>query len=295
VILVTGATGRVGYHVLEALADMGAEATAMVRVEARAADLPGATRHVVATFDDPPAPEVLREFDRVFLLSPVLEEQAELETVFIDALVTAGHRPHVVKVAADGFQDPDCDVRFMRGHRQVAIHLDALRLPVTYLASSLYMEDLVGAADTIREDGTIFAPAGQGRVAFVAASDLAAVAATVLTSRGHEDTTYVVTGPEALGYADVAARISAVFAREVDYVDQPPERARESMLASGMSPWLADGLLEQFEWIRHGGEDTVTATVREITGTDPRPIEDWLAGQRQTFLSQPPDLPSPIA
>jgi uncharacterized protein YbjT (DUF2867 family) len=30
---------------------------------------------------------------------------------------------------------------------------------------------------------------------------------------------YVVTGPEALGYADVAARISAVFARQVDYED----------------------------------------------------------------------------
>jgi NAD(P)H dehydrogenase (quinone) len=295
VILVTGATGRVGYHLLEALADTGADATAMVRVEARAADLPGATRHVVAAFDDPPAPEILREFDRVFLLSPVHQEQAALETVFIDALVEAGHRPHIVKVAAAGFQDPDCDVRFMRSHRQVAIHLDALRLPVTYLASSLYMEDLVSTAGTILEDGTIFAPAGQGRVAFVAASDLAAVAAEVLTSRGHEDTTYVVTGPEALGYADVAARISAVFAREVDYVDQPPERARESMLASGMSAWLADGILEQFEWIRHGGEDTVTATVRETTGTDPRPIQDWLEGQRETFLWQPPDLPSPIA
>ena len=32
VILVTGATGRVGYHLMELLADVGAEATAMVRV-----------------------------------------------------------------------------------------------------------------------------------------------------------------------------------------------------------------------------------------------------------------------
>jgi len=150
VILVTGATGRVGYHVLEALADAGADATAMVRVEAKAADLPGATRHVVATFDDPPPPEVLRRFDRVFLLSPVHEEQAALEIVFIDGLVAAGHRPRIVKVAADGFQDPDCDVRFMRSHRQVAMHLDALDLAVTYLAPSIYMENLVCDAETIR-------------------------------------------------------------------------------------------------------------------------------------------------
>lgn len=102
-ILVTGATGRVGYRLMEALDDARADVTAMVRVEARAADLPGTPRHVVASFDDPPPAEVLREFDRVFLLSPAVEEQAVLETVFIDALVAAGHRPHLVKIAVDGF------------------------------------------------------------------------------------------------------------------------------------------------------------------------------------------------
>ena len=66
VILVTGATGRVGYRLMEALADAGADATAMVRVEAKAADLPGAPRYVVASFDDPPPAETLRGFDRIF-------------------------------------------------------------------------------------------------------------------------------------------------------------------------------------------------------------------------------------
>src|SRR6266851_7195149 len=69
VILVTGATGKVGYRLMEALADAGADATAMVRVEAKGEDLPGSAKHIVATLDAPPAPEVLQAFDRVFLLS----------------------------------------------------------------------------------------------------------------------------------------------------------------------------------------------------------------------------------
>ncbi|MBV9205271.1 MAG: NmrA family NAD(P)-binding protein [Actinobacteria bacterium] len=293
VILVTGATGRVGYHLMEALADAGAEATAMVRVPARAAGLPGTGRYLVADLDDPPPPQVLRAFDRVFLLSPALEEQAALETVFIDALVSAGHGPHVVKVAADGLADPDCHVRFVLSHRQVAKHLDAVGLPATYLAPSVYMENLLAAAATIRDDGTLPAPAGRGRVGFVAARDVAAVAARVLTSPGHEDASYVVTGPEALSYADVAARISAVFAREVDYEDQPPERARERMLAAGLTRWEAEGSLELFEWISGGGADTVTDTVRELTGEDPRRLEDWLSQSRASFLTeQPPDRPA---
>ena len=290
-ILVTGATGRVGYHVMEALADAQADVVAMVRVEAKAADLPGTPRHVVATFDDPPPAEVLRGFDRVFLLSPAIEEQAELETVFIDALVAAGHGPHVVKIAADGFADPGCEVRFMLSHRQVARHLEATGLPATYLAPALYMEDLLAAAGTIRESAEVAVPGGHGRVGFVAASDVAAAAARVLTSAGHEGATYPLTGPEALRFKDVAARVSAVFAREVGYTDQPPERARELMLASGLSRWQADGNLELFDWIRQGGADTVTPAVREVTGADPRPMQEWLEESRGSFEGPPLDLP----
>jgi NAD(P)H dehydrogenase (quinone) len=296
VILVTGATGRVGYRLMERLADAHAEVTAMVRVEAKAADLPGTPRYVVATFDDPPPAEVLRDYDRVFLLSPSNEEQAELETVFIDALVAAGHGPHVVKVAADGFVDPACEVRFMVSHRQVARHLEAVGLPVTYLAPSLYMEGLLVSAGSIWSEGVIGVPAGRGKAGFVAAADVAAVAARVLTSAapdpGHVGATYVPTGPEALGYADVAARISAVFAREVDYEKSTPARYHEFLLASGMGPWEADGVLELFEWVREGGADTVTADVRSVTGTEPRPLEDWLDDSRASF-AEPPDLPPP--
>ena len=293
VILVTGATGKVGYRLLEALADTGTEATAMVRVEAKGDDLPGSAKHIVASFDEPPPAEVLQSFDRVFLLSPSHEEQAELEIGFIDALVAAGHRPHVVKVAADGFQDPDCDVRIMRNHRLIAAHLAATDLPATYLAPSGYMENLLASAGRIREEGMIYAPAGDGQLGFIAASDVADVAARVLTSAGHEGATYVLTGPELLGYADVAARVSAVFARQVMYADLAPDRAREEWLARGVPPWDAEAGLETFDWIRRGGAARVTTDVHELTGEDPRPVEDWLSEFRAAFLSPEPDAAPP--
>ena len=293
-ILVTGATGRVGYHLMAALADAGAEATAMVRVEARGEDLPGPGKHIVAAFDQPPAAEVLRAFDRVFLLSPASEEQAELEILFIDALVAAGHRPYVVKVAADGFQEPDCEVRFMRSHRQIAAHLAATGLPASYLAPTLYMENLLPAAETIRTEGTLYAPAGHGRVAFIAASDVAKVAARLLTGPGQQECTYVLSGPESLRYRDVARRISAVLARQVDYADLPRERAAEQLLGSGRTLWEVEGTLELFDWVRSGAAGSVSADVRAVTGQDGRPIEEWLDEFRGAFLSPPPDPPSAV-
>ena len=284
-ILVTGATGRVGYRLMEVLADADADATAMVRVAARGADLPGSGKHIVAAFDQPPTPEVLRLFDQIFLLSPASEEQAELEILFIDALVAADHQPHVVKVAADGFAEPDCEVRFMRSHRQIAMHLAATGLPASYLAPTMYMENLLTATESLSREGTIYAPAGHGRVGFVAAGDVAKVAARVLTGAADQDRTYVLSGPEALGYRDVAARISAVFARQVDYTDLPADRAREELLGSGLTPWQVEGTLEWFDWIRSGAAQSVTTDVRDVTGQDARPIEDWLDESRSAFLS----------
>jgi uncharacterized protein YbjT (DUF2867 family) len=105
----------------------------------------------------------------------------------------------------------------------------------------------------------------------------------VLTSPGHEDATYVLTGSGALGYREVAAQFSPVLGWQVEYEDQPPEEAREVMLANGLAPWEADGNLERFEWVRQGGAATVTGTVRELTGNDPRPLQDWLSDSRASF------------
>ena len=282
-ILVTGATGRVGYRLMEALADARADATAMVRVAAKADDLPGTSRHIVATLDDPPSAQVLREFDRIFLLSPEIEEQAALERVFIDAVAAAGHRPHIVKICADGFQDPGSEVRFMLSHRPVAYHLDAKGLPVTYLAAATYMDDLLGDAEEIQRTGEIRASAGRGRAGFIATTDVAAAAARVLTTDGHDGDTYVLTGPEAVGYADIAHRFGAVFGQQVEYADLPAERLRDLLLERGRTPWEADGDVERFDWIRQGGAATVTGTVRELTGADPRALVDWLGESRATF------------
>jgi uncharacterized protein YbjT (DUF2867 family) len=288
VILVTGATGKVGYRLLEALADDRAEAVAMVRVEAKGLDLPGPGENLVGTFDDPPAAEQLQAFDRVFLLSPSSETQAELEIVFIDALAAAGHRPHVVKMAADGFLDPGCDVRFMRSHREIARHLDATGLPVSYLAPAPYMEMLRPAATAIRREATLYAPAGHGRVGFVAAADVADAAAQLLTSpvppAGDDPGVFTLTGPDSLTYSDVASRISTVFARQVRYANQPEDRAREELLGSGLAPWDTEGMLELFAWIRAGGAGQLTSHVREVTRHAPRGLNDWLEGSRAAFL-----------
>ena len=126
----------------------------------------------------------------------------------------------------------------------------------------------------------------------MSAQDVADVAAAVLTgdaTPGDGDV-LVLTGPEALSYADVADRISVVFARTVEYAALTPEAARAALRDGGLTPWDVDGRLELFGWIRVGGMDGVTDTVRETTGHPARPLEDWLDEARAAFL-RPPGTP----
>ncbi|MHA6793639.1 NmrA family NAD(P)-binding protein [Pseudonocardia bannensis] len=295
-ILVIGATGFVGHHVVEELADMRAPSTAMVRVPARAQGLPSITDYITGTLDDPPPAVVLQQFDRVFLMSPTHSEQVALETTFIDALLAAGHRPHIVKLAWDGFDDPSCRVRFMHNHRLIAEHIEAAELPVTYIAPNLYMENLLDLADTIRDAGLLSAPAGEGRVGFVASSDVGAVAARALLAEDpavEDGEIHVVTGPESLGYDEVAARISSVFAREVDYDDQPPAETRRALREQHIPEWNCEGMLELYDWIRHGGCDTVTDDVAASTGENARPLEHWLNELRGAFVGRPQTISPP--
>ena len=157
------------------------------------------------------------------------------------------------------------------------------------------MEMLLPAAQAIRQEATLYAPAGHGHVGFVAVADVADAAARVLTgpvpAAGDEPRVFTLTGPESLTYANVAERISTVFARHVRYSDLPEDRALEELLGSGMAPWDAEGMLELFAWIRAGGAGQLTSHVREVTRHAPRGLNDWLEGERATFLEPLPDGP----
>ena len=102
--------------------------------------------------------------------------------------------------------------------------------------------------------------------------DVAAVAATALVDDGHSGRTYVVTGPSAISYDDVAASLADALGRDVAYLDVTPEEARRAMLDQGLPPFVVGQLGAVFTALRGGDQATTTDTVRSVTGRRPRPF-----------------------
>lgn len=86
------------------------------------------------------------------------------------------------------------------------------------LRPSWFMQNFTGDhlhARTVRAEGVIRTAAGEGRVGFIDAEDIAAVAVRALLDDRAPNTDLVITGPQALSYGDIAAVLTEVTGRTV--------------------------------------------------------------------------------
>lgn len=269
-VLVTGATGSVGSALIAQLS-AGAPDTEPVRAlvpspEERD-DLRGFDVEVaLGDFDQPETlDDALLGVRAVLLVAPAGPDLAARELAFLDAVARCPDRPHVVKIASLGWEDPVS--RLSADHGRVVARLRDTGIRHTVLAPNGFAQDLLRYAAMVQEESALLLPAGDGRVSHVDARDVAAVAAHILSRPDpHEGRSYDVTGPAAIGYAEVAEAIGAVAGREVTYVDSPADDVRKRMLGYGWSEWTVDGMLEVYAAYARGAGDVVTDEVEKATG-----------------------------
>jgi uncharacterized protein YbjT (DUF2867 family) len=119
--------------------------------------------------------------------------------------------------------------------------------------------------------------------------DVAAVAALALTERGHAGAHYDVTGPEALSYADVAAKLTSALGRRISHVGASDDAVRQALLGAGLTKWFASALVGLYQDYRRSGTGgyaaQVTGTVQRLTGRPARSLDDLLGEIAPTFAA----------
>jgi len=281
VLLVTGATGKIGREVVRQLSGAGVPARALVRDRQKAAfPLPG-IELVVGDFRKPRTLDAALEgVDRVFLLSPADPLQVEMQGNVIEAAKRAGVQL-IVKISVGG--GPDASTQIGRWHWATEKQLEASRIPFTLLRPNLFMQDTLAFAPSIAATGAFRLPMDDGRVSVIDTRDIAAVAVCALTLPGHARKIYDLTGPEAISFETMAQEISQATGSKVAYVDVSPEQAREEMLRSGLLPWLADDMLVLFRSYREGYGAAVSGAVSEVTRREARTFRQFAKDHARLF------------
>ena len=278
-ILVIGATGTVGGHLVDELRSRGAAVRAATRDPARAVTRWTSGVEVVDFDFERPATyaPALAEVDRVFLIARPGDDEADrVAFPLIEHMRAAGVRV-VVDLSAMGAEQRD-DFALRRIERK----LERDGFAFTHLRPNFFLQvfstgSLLGQ---IRATGAFRLPTAQARLSYVDARDVAAVAAVALTSAGHEGRAYTLTGGESLSHDEIARAISRAAGRPVRYVPIEEDAARRALAAAGLSPARIERLVGFYRLVRAGACAPVHPDVAQLLSRPPLGVERFALDHR---------------
>lgn len=281
-IFVTGATGNVGTPLLARLVALQASVHALSRQPA-AQQAASGVQWVQGELDDARSLRgALEGVTTLVLISPASPRLVERECAMVDAAKAAGVR-RVVKLSGLG-AGPQAPIRLPQAHYTVEQHVLASSLAATFVRPNLFYQTLLAAAPSIASEGVIYAPAEDGRISFTDTRDIADVIAAAATSEQHDGQVYEITGPQALGYAEIAYALGKRIGRKLEYVSISPTAQREYLQGAGVDEWTTEAFVELFGIYRAGhGSAVLAETVQRVLGRPARGLNDFLTDHRDRF------------
>lgn len=285
-ILVIGATGLTGSEAARHLLLRGERVRALTRDAARAEATPALAGAEIAVGDSS-KPESLESVfagvDKVYLVPPTDLAWDRMQSGLIDQARKAGVR-HVVKLSAIGV-GPDQPSMSLSFHWKGEQELEASGIPYTHIRGNSFFQNTLFEVATIKAEGKFYDCVGDAKFAKVDTRDIGEVVAKVLAEDGHEGKIYELTGPESLGYPDMASKLSAGLGREIEYVDVSTEERAARLEAAGLPDWMAKEFSDIYGrgFHREGGGGTLTDTVEELLGRPPRWYDDFVRDYADAF------------
>lgn len=284
-ILVVGGTGTIGSEVVRLLQAAHVPFKALVRDGAKARELDA--RGVEAVHGDLREPKslhmALQGIEKVFVVTPLVLDQVQMRSALIAAAKAAGVRHFVMSTGIGAASDSPVQIGRWHGQNQQQVQDSGMAW--TFVQPGFFMQNLIMSAQSIRAQGEFHMPLDGGRVAWIDARDIAAVAVCALTTPGHESRAYPVTGPQALSGAEVAAALSTVASRPVRYVPITLAQAAGAMTGMGMPQSLADAMNELYALAPAGHLAGVLDTVQAVTGRPPRTFVEFAEDHAFAFKS----------
>jgi len=276
-VLVLGATGNVGSPLVEELARRKVQVRAAVRSlpeDARSGLRKSVDYVNFDYFDVSTYSKAFQGISALYLLTPVIPEPVGLVRALIQAAQDAGVKK-IVRQSGYGADRAMKDVRLLQWHQECEKVLSESGIPFVILRPTGFYQNYLSYADEISSAGVFHLALGSDRSTYIDARDVARVAAVTLTEEGHEGKSYNLTGPRALSNEDIAEILSEVTGDQIKFVPISDEVERRNLIEDGAPDWLADSLVELHRLWRAEGAAQILNTVRDITGRDALPFENF--------------------
>ena len=279
-VLVTGATGNTGMGLVAMLRRANVDVRVFVRDAVKAEPLKAISAEVVVGDLDKPETisPALEGVQKIYLLTwngPTQAQQAE-------NVIKAARRVGDIHLVRHSMWGPEASRIIKQGY-QIEETVRASGLPWTLLKPTFFMQNTMMAAQTISSHGTIYWDMKDGKLGMIDVRDIVDAAFAVLTGTGHENKTYILTGPEAISFHDVARTFSEILGKDIAYVSVPGETALKSMMGMGVPEWIAEGYVELSEGFSNNFASKVTDNIPVLTGHPARSFKQFVSDFAHVF------------
>jgi uncharacterized protein YbjT (DUF2867 family) len=281
-ILVTGGTGLIGSEVLRLLSQSGVAACALTRNPQKARTMSGITWLAGDLAKPDTLPAAFRGAKTLFLNSAISEDLVALQNNGVAAARAVGVKC-VVKLSAYGASGhSNAPICLM--HYQVEKEIQKSGMEWTMLRPHHFMQNLLAQAPYIIKEGVVYSASGDGKIPYIDARDIAALAAVTLMKPGHAGKKYVITGSEAISYRQATEIIARTIGKPLRFVDETPEQSRARRQREGYPPRIIESALAISAYQRAGGKtETITSVVADLTGRPPRTFAEFARDHAAAF------------
>ena len=284
-ILLTGATGKTGSATAKALNEKGITFRALIRNEEKRGDIESLGGEVVIGSIEikEAVDQSMVDVETALILLPNSDNQLSLEKQLVDSAKQAGAK-RVVKMSSIE-ATPDATSPIPKLHLESEEYIKQSGLSWTMIKPNFYMQNLLSSAGTIKDQGKIFLPMGEGKTGMIDTTDVGKVLAKVLSEDGHESMNHEITGPEILSFNEVAEIFSKGLDKQVDYVDVPLAAYKETLGQFLTNQWHLDAVIDLFKGIADGGIEEKTDTYSELMGESPKSLSEFISENSFIFKS----------
>jgi uncharacterized protein YbjT (DUF2867 family) len=277
VVLVIGATGRVGRQVVAQLVERGAAVRAFTRDPA-GANLPSGIDVVRGDLAEPRSLEpYLKGVESAFLVWPFASRTAAVELAPGLVEMLARHVRRIVYLSAAAAAGQPASFWAM-----VERLTEASGAEWTFLRPTGFAANTLMWADQIRTGNVVRWPYGAATRSLIDEHDIAAVAVRTLIDARHAGMKYLLTGPEAITQAEQVRIIGEVVGREMRWEELALDAARRELLSAwGDSSFVDSALVSWAAMVAQ--PEPVTGTVEEVTGRPARTFRQWVLDHVDDF------------
>ena len=287
-LLVTGASGQLGRQAVEFLLESyQGTIIAASRTPEKLSEF--SQRGVIvryADFEDPASlAQAFAGVDRLLLVSTdaidVPGRRIKQQCNAIIAAEQAGVS-HVVYTSIMN-PGPDSPAFVNPDHRATEEGLAATAMGWTVLRENIYTDIAFLSLPQAPQMGKLFNAIGDGKAAYITRQDCARAAAAALAASFNGRRTLDITGPGAISQIELAAIVSQLTGRTVEYIPLDLESLIQNMVAAGLPRPVAEGFASFDAAIAQGKFSQVSNAVEELTGRQPTSVADFLAAHRDAL------------